>query len=113
MKYIVIKRWHDLQDNNFQYEVGDSYPREGLEPSENRILELSSSNNIPGIPLIKPMNIPDSEDSGLKNESVAERENDNLEKVLDEETDGNNTHIDDSSSIQKNGRKTKKKVTNT
>lgn len=113
MKYIVIKRWHDLQDNNYQYEVGDIYPREGLEPSENRILELSSSNNIPGIPLIKPMNIPDSEDSILKNESDEELENDNLEKVLDEETDGNNTHIDDSSSIQNNSRKTKKKVTNT
>lgn len=112
MKYIVIKRWHDLQDNNFQYEVGDSYPREGLEPSRERILELSSSNNIPGIPLIKPMNIPDSEDSGLKNESVAELENDNLENVLDEENDGNNTH-DDSSLIKNNGRKTKKKVTNT
>lgn len=40
MKYIVIKRWHDLQDNNFQYEVGDSYPREGLEPSENRIFRI-------------------------------------------------------------------------
>ncbi|MDE8065801.1 hypothetical protein PT067_07690 [Erysipelothrix rhusiopathiae] len=112
MKYIVIKRWHDLQDNNFQYEVGDSYPREGLEPSRERILELSSSNNIPGIPLIKLMNIPDSEDSGLKNESVAELENDNLENVLDEENDGNNTH-DDSSLIKNNGRKTKKKVTNT
>ncbi|MDE8053871.1 hypothetical protein PT072_08320 [Erysipelothrix rhusiopathiae] len=112
MKYIVIKRWHDLQDNNFQYEVGDSYPREGLEPSRERILELSSSNNIPGIPLIKLMNIHDSEDSGLKNESIAERENDNSENVLDEETVGNNTH-DDSSSIKNNGRKTKKKVTNT
>ncbi|MDE8123714.1 hypothetical protein PT204_07660 [Erysipelothrix rhusiopathiae] len=113
MKYIVIKRWHDLQDNNYQYEVGDIYPREGLEPSENRILELSSSNNIPGIPLIKLMNTSNPEDGVLKNEFDEELENENLEKSLDEEFDGNDAHVDDSSSIQNNSRKTKKKVTNT
>ncbi|WP_159639115.1 hypothetical protein [Erysipelothrix anatis] len=51
--YEVIVRWHDLKDDNHQYHPGDTYPREGLKPNKKRILELSSSSNIRGIPLIK------------------------------------------------------------
>ena len=53
MKYRVIKFFTDLQDNNHAYNVGDIYPREGLNPSEDRIAELSGSNNKQGVPLIK------------------------------------------------------------
>ena len=42
----------DLQDHAHGYCTGDTYPREGLEPSEERIAELSGSDNKRGIPLI-------------------------------------------------------------
>lgn len=45
-KYVVLKYFEDLQDNNHKYRVGDTYPREGLEPSEDRIKELSTPENI-------------------------------------------------------------------
>lgn len=53
MKYVVIKYFTDLQDGNRPYEVGDTYPREGLEPSLERCAELSGSDNKQGTPLIK------------------------------------------------------------
>lgn len=52
-KYEVIKYFTDLQDNNRPYEVGDTYPRDGYEPSLERVAELSSSDNKQGTPLIK------------------------------------------------------------
>ena len=50
--YKVIKYFTDLQDNNYPYNVGDDYPRSGLDASENRIEELSSTSNRQGQPLI-------------------------------------------------------------
>ena len=52
MAYKVINYFTDLKDNNFAYEVGDPFPREGLEVSEERITELSGSNNLQKKPLI-------------------------------------------------------------
>lgn len=49
----VIKYFTDLQDENYAYNVGDTYPRKGLNPSEERIAELSGSENKQGVPLIK------------------------------------------------------------
>jgi hypothetical protein len=54
----VIKLFTDLQDNNHLYEVGDVYPREGLEPDEARIAELSGKDNKQGCPLIKAVDKP-------------------------------------------------------
>lgn len=51
--YKVIKFFTDLQDNNFAYEVGDTFPREGLKVSEDRLAELSGSDNMQGKPLIE------------------------------------------------------------
>lgn len=48
----VIKYFTDLKDNGHAYNVGDTYPREGLEPSEERCTELAGSNNKLGCPLI-------------------------------------------------------------
>ena len=50
--YKVIRRFRDGQDNNFAYEVGDSYPRFGAEVSDERINELLGRNNSIGVPLI-------------------------------------------------------------
>lgn len=51
--YKVIKLFADLQDNNHEYNVGDIYPRKGLEVKEARIAELSGKDNKQGCPLIE------------------------------------------------------------
>jgi hypothetical protein len=51
--YKAIEMFTDLQDDNFKYEVGDEYPRLGLEPSLARINELSGSNNRRGRAVIE------------------------------------------------------------
>ena len=61
MMYKVIKAFADLQDVKktksgniyFEYEVGDTYPRKGVSPTEDRIAELSGCDNKQGTPLIK------------------------------------------------------------
>lgn len=51
--YKVIVYFEDLQDNNYAYNVGDTYPRKGLKPKAARIEELATGKNIRGIALIK------------------------------------------------------------
>lgn len=55
MKYKVLRFFEDLQDDNYYYETGSVYPRDGLNPSQNRIDELASAENKQGIPLIEPI----------------------------------------------------------
>ena len=50
--YKVIKRFTDLQDNCYPYNVGDVFPREGVTATPERIAELASDNNKQGVPLI-------------------------------------------------------------
>lgn len=45
MSYKVIHRFTDLQDNNYPYDEGDIFPRQGFKVSEERIKELASENN--------------------------------------------------------------------
>ena len=51
--YKVIKFFTDLQDNNYAYYVGDTFPRNGVEVGVERIAELSSDKNLQGVPLIE------------------------------------------------------------
>ena len=51
--YKVIKSFTDLQDNNYAYYVGDTFPRNGVEVGAERIAELSSDKNLQGVPLIE------------------------------------------------------------
>ena len=51
--YRVIKAFVDLQDNNYKYDVGDTYPRKGLNVLQSRINELASDNNLQKTPLIE------------------------------------------------------------
>ena len=58
--YKVIEVFDDLQDIDetgkmHRYEKGDAYPRDGVKPSTERILELSSDRNRRGKPLIAPV----------------------------------------------------------
>lgn len=52
-KYEVIHFFTDLQDNNYPYNAGDTFPHDGLEVSEERLKELSGSNNKQHTPLIR------------------------------------------------------------
>ena len=51
--YKVIKYFTDLQDNNYAYCVGDTFPRNGVEVGAERIAELASDKNRLGVPLIE------------------------------------------------------------
>ena len=49
----VLRYFTDLQDNDFAYNAGDTYPRKGTEVSPSRIAELAGSDNKRGVPLIE------------------------------------------------------------
>lgn len=51
--YKVIKSFTDLQDNNYAYYVGYTFPRNGVEAGAERVAELASGKNRLGIPLIE------------------------------------------------------------
>jgi hypothetical protein len=69
--FIVINAFLDLQDAEYLYEVGDAYPRDGIEPSEERIKELLGSDNLQGQPMIKAVKtVP----ADKKSEEVTESE---------------------------------------
>lgn len=51
--YKVIKLFADLQDDNHVYNIGDIFPRSGVEVTEERFAELASCNNKQSVPLIE------------------------------------------------------------
>ena len=51
--YKVIKKFKDLQDNDYIYEVGDEFPRKGNRVTIDRTAELLGSDNKIGEPLIE------------------------------------------------------------
>lgn len=53
MMYKVIKHFTDLHDNDYPYNVGDTFPRSGVTVSEGRLAELAGSDNKQGTPLIQ------------------------------------------------------------
>lgn len=53
MMYKVIKFFTDLQDNNYPYNVGDTFPRNGLDVLPSRLKELAGKKNKQGEPLIE------------------------------------------------------------
>lgn len=61
--YKVIKTFTDLQDDNHKYITGDTYPRNGVEVSKERIEELSTKKNRRGIILIEKIDEPVSDES--------------------------------------------------
>lgn len=64
--YKVINYFTDLQDKNHPYNVGDPFPRAGLEVTEERLAELSGSKNKQGKPLIEKVE----EKTGIENMKV-------------------------------------------
>ena len=55
--YRVKTFFTDLQDNNFAYNEGDIFPRDGKEVTPERIKELSSDANLRGISLIEEVRV--------------------------------------------------------
>ena len=52
MAFKVVANFNDLKDNGYEYRVGDVYPHSGFSVSDERLKELSGSNNKQGKPLI-------------------------------------------------------------
>ena len=52
MMYKVIEYFYDLQDDNYIYNPGDTFPREGVIVKKERYEELASDKNKLGKPLI-------------------------------------------------------------
>jgi len=50
--FIAAVTFADLQDNKRLYHAGETFPRDGLAVSDERINELAGSNNRMGFPLI-------------------------------------------------------------
>ena len=55
MKYRVITAFVDLQDSNYRYNVGDTYPRKGKKTTKKRVNELSSTENKRHTVMIEPI----------------------------------------------------------
>ena len=66
----VIKFFTDLQDNRHAYNVGDTFPREGLVVTPERLEELSSDRNKRKTPLIELIEepLPFTEDDAVEAE---------------------------------------------
>lgn len=71
MKHVVIESFNDTKDNGHRYLKDDEYPRAGYEPSEKRLKELSSSNNLSHRPMIREVK----EERPNKKATVKEEEN--------------------------------------
>ncbi|MBF0811387.1 Rho termination protein [Staphylococcus xylosus] len=69
MTYEVIKYFTDLQDNDYEYNIGDIFPRDGLIVNEARLKELSTNKNRQRVPLIKPVFVEKMKVSELKEEA--------------------------------------------
>ena len=74
MAYRVVRHFTDLQDKGYPYAEGDTYPREGYEPSDERIEMLSTANNRQRTVLIEavPEVIPETESVETVEESAVE-----------------------------------------
>lgn len=65
----VIKRFFDLQDKNYEYKVGDLYPRKGYKATDARIAELAGGKNKMGEALIE-VEQPKEEPKPKKNKTI-------------------------------------------
>lgn len=70
--YKALNKFADSLDNDFVYEVGDAYPREGFEPSIFRLEQLSGFIHALGGPAVEK--VEDGEIEGVESEDEAEVE---------------------------------------
>lgn len=67
----VIKPFFDLQDKNYEYKVGDAYPRKGYKATDARIAELAGGKNKMGEALIE-VEQPKEESKPKKKKTIEE-----------------------------------------
>ena len=65
--YRAIEQFADLQDGNYIYGIGEIYPRKGHSPTEERLKELSGTENKVGKPVIQYFDDPVEEENKQKN----------------------------------------------
>lgn len=68
MKYEVIKDFVDVQNDNHLYRVGDPFPYNDADVSEERIDELASDKNRVGVVLIR--SVEDENENGVEDSKV-------------------------------------------
>lgn len=83
--YKVKKFFTDLQDEHYAYKAGDIFPRKGHNVTEDRIKELSTSDNKRGIPLIEE--VADENEADVEAENTADTEATAAEKNENEEVE--------------------------
>ena len=79
--YRVIEGFHDLEDYKDtksgrvyqEYAEGDIYPRDGVNPTPERVELLASYENALGTPLIKSEDEAESTEEGTETESTEEK----------------------------------------
>lgn len=72
--YRVTEYFTDLQDGNHAYNVGDTFPREGVTVTADRIKELSTGANRRGIALIEEVRGAEETATISENETVEPEE---------------------------------------
>lgn len=72
--YVVKAFFTDLQDNNHAYNVGDTFPRDGMAVTPDRIKELSGTQNKRGIALIEEVRGAEETTTISENETVEPEE---------------------------------------
>lgn len=77
--YKVVRYFRDLQDDNYLYHEGDTFPREGLSVSEERVKELSSADNKQRTILIKEI----TEEKTYTRTEINTMNTENLQKLAD------------------------------
>lgn len=92
----VINSFADSLDDGFVYQTGDTYPRDGYEPTPDRIIELIGTANGRGYPMIEkvdeakaeaPVNEPEAEEEIPFSEPVTEEEAEATAEAETEETE--------------------------
>ena len=85
--YIVISSFKDLTDNQFEYMVGDLFPREGRtinEISNERLEQLTSKNNKKGRVLIKNIELETTKTENTEEETKETEKTTEVENVEEE-----------------------------
>lgn len=77
--YRVVVSFKDLQDNGYRYQVGDTFPHEGLKVSDERIDELLTDKNRRHTPMIVEEVVTE-----VVEETVTETEPVDIPKVTEE-----------------------------
>ena len=68
--YKVIKYFEDMKDGMHPYNVGDTFPRDGVDANDDRLAELSTDANLQRTPLIEYVE----DEAPVKKESKKEEE---------------------------------------